>query len=187
MRRAKFQKKMPSQGHNYSPFPPNTLNANAPNPPNTTEVANASNATNQVPYYPYYPSDPSQYYSQYYSPGLYYQMPAQTTSYAQAYIDAAYSAAFPQVSPLQQVQPLAQVQPLRSNHQQSWKKNPDRLPVAYCNECSKPFYTNLDYQNHLKCHVSCPDCGLTLTKKQLMPHRNEAHPKLVYVSYLLIK
>lgn len=172
---------MPSQGHNYSPYPLNTANPAASNTTNTPNASNATNATNQPSYYPYYPSDPTQYYSQYYQ-SQYYQMPAQTTSYAQAYIDAAYSAAFPQVAPIPQVHPVAplpQVQTLRSNNQ-SWKKNQTRLPVAYCNECSKPFYTNLDYQNHLKCHVTCPDCGLTLTKKQLVNHRNEAHPKLVY-------
>lgn len=112
-------------------------------------------------------------------------MPAQPTSYAQAYIDAAYSEAYPQVAPLSQEGYATnlqtnQVQPnrrFRSNNQQRKK---EKLPVAYCNECSRPFYSNLDYQNHLKCHVNCPDCGLTLTKKQLITHRNEAHPKLVY-------
>ena len=179
---------MPSQGHNYSPFPPAIpeippipANSAASNASTSGTFATAS-MTDQVQYYPYYPS-PTQYQSQVYSQQYqqypfqgyqYYQQPIASTNYAQAYIDATYSATFQQVAPPSNSQNLN----YQRSNQNSWKKN-QRLPVAYCNDCSRPFYSNLDYQNHLKCHVDCPDCGLTLTKKQLVSHRNDAHPKLV--------
>jgi hypothetical protein len=166
---------MPSHGKDYSPYPPSSSSNTHNQPPSNSYDPSSVNAS----YYPYYNTDSSQYYSQYYS--NYYGMPAQPTSYAQAYIDAAYSESFPPTVTQGYVQSQVGNQELkrfRSNNQQR-KKVPNKLPVAYCNECSRPFYSNLDYQNHLKCHVNCPECGLTLTRKQLLAHRNEAHPKLV--------